>query len=317
MSENDSIAGIRKVTVVGGGVIGASWAALFLARGLSVTVSDPQPGVDEAVRTYVGQATPALQALGLDTSALTARLSFEPDLAAAVREADLVQENGPERLEVKHEIWHTIESSAPAGALFATSTSGIPATEIATALRDPSRLVVGHPFNPPHLVPLVEVVPGERTSAETVERARAFYRGLGKQPQVLRKEVPGFVANRLQSAIFRECVHLVSEGVVTMQELDDIVTSSIGQRWAVAGPFRSFHLGGGEGGLTHFMDHLGIGMERRWADMVQEKVAFDEPTRRLLTEQVKDFGGTVDELAAERDRRQIALMRALGETFDA
>ncbi|MEU8947803.1 3-hydroxyacyl-CoA dehydrogenase NAD-binding domain-containing protein [Streptomyces sp. NPDC048489] len=315
VSQNGGIAGISKVTVVGGGVIGASWAALFLARGLSVTVSDPQPGVDEAVRTYVAQATPALKALGLDTTSLTARLSFEPDLATAVREADLVQENGPERLEIKHEMWQTIEGAAPAGALLATSTSGIPATEIATVLKDPARLVVGHPFNPPHLVPLVEVVPGERTSEETVERARSFYRDLGKRPQVLRKEVPGFVANRLQAAIFRECVYLVSEGVVTMQELDDVVTSSIGQRWAVAGPFRSFHLGGGEGGLPHFMSHLGVGMERRWAGMTQEKVAFDEPTRRLLTEQAEDFGGTVDELAAERDRKQIAVMRALGETF--
>ncbi|MFF8726838.1 3-hydroxyacyl-CoA dehydrogenase family protein [Streptomyces sp. NPDC015171] len=317
MSENGSIAGIRHATVVGGGVIGASWAALFLARGLSVTLSDPQPGIDEAVLGHIAEAAPSLAALGLDTSRLTAHLAFEPDLATAVRSADLVQENGPERLEVKHAMWRTIEENAPAGALFATSTSGIPATEIATALTDPGRLVVGHPFNPPHLVPLVEVVPGERTSRETVERARAFYRALGKRPQVLRKEVPGFVANRLQSAIFRECVYLVSEGVVTMQELDDIVTSSIGQRWAVAGPFRSFHLGGGEGGLPHFMSHLGVGMESRWAAMAEEQVAFDEPTRRLLTEQTADFGGTVGELAAERDRKQIALMRALGETFDS
>jgi ketoreductase RED1 len=317
MSENGSVTGIRTVTVVGAGVIGASWAALFLAHGLSVTVSDPQSGVQEAVRAHIAEAAPALAALGLDTTDLTARLAFEPDLATAVREADLVQENGPERLDVKHAMWRTIEANAPAGALFATSTSGIPATEIATVLEAPERLVVGHPFNPPHLVPLVEVVPGERTSAETADRARRFYHALGKRPQVLRKEVPGFVANRLQSAIFRECVHLVSEGVVTMQELDDIVTSSIGQRWAVAGPFRSFHLGGGEGGLAHFMDHLGVGMESRWAAMAEEKVAFDEPTKRLLTEQAKDFGGTIDELAAERDRKQIALMRALTETFDA
>ncbi|WTO33116.1 3-hydroxyacyl-CoA dehydrogenase NAD-binding domain-containing protein [Streptomyces achromogenes] len=316
MSDHDSIAGIRTATVVGGGVIGASWAALFLARGLSVTVSDPQPGIEEAVRGHIAQAAPALGALGLDTSDLTARLAFVPDLADAVRAADLVQENGPERLEVKHRMWRVIEENAPAGALFATSTSGIPVTEIATALKDPGRLVVGHPFNPPHLVPLVEVVPGERTSPETTERARAFYQALRKRPQVLRKEVPGFVANRLQSAIFRECVHLVSEGVVTMRELDDIVTSSLGQRWAVAGPFRSFHLGGGEGGLPHFMSHLGAGMERRWADMAEEQVAFDERTRRLLTEQVKDFGGSVADLAAERDRRQIAVMRALGEGYD-
>jgi ketoreductase RED1 len=317
MSENAGIAGIRTATVVGAGVIGASWAALFLARGLSVTVSDPQPDVREAVRAQIAEAAPALAELGLDTTDLTARLAFEPDLATAVREADLVQENGPERLDVKHAIWRTIEANAPAGALFATSTSGIPATEIATVLKAPERLVVGHPFNPPHLVPLVEVVPGERTSAETADRACRFYRALGKRPQVLRKEVPGFVANRLQSAIFRECVHLVTEGVVTMQELDDIVTASIGPRWAVAGPFRSFHLGGGEGGLAHFMDHLGPGMESRWAAMAEEKVAFDAPTKRLLTEQAQDFAGTVGELAAERDRKQTALIRALAETPDA
>ncbi|MFD8814760.1 3-hydroxyacyl-CoA dehydrogenase family protein, partial [Streptomyces sp. NPDC059627] len=157
MSENAGIAGIRTATVVGAGVIGASWAALFLARGLSVTVSDPQPDVREAVRAQIAEAAPALAELGLDTTDLTARLAFEPDLATAVREADLIQENGPERLDVKHAIWRTIEANAPAGALFATSTSGIPATEIATVLEAPERLVVGHPFNPPHLVPLVEV----------------------------------------------------------------------------------------------------------------------------------------------------------------
>ncbi|MER6221531.1 3-hydroxyacyl-CoA dehydrogenase NAD-binding domain-containing protein [Streptomyces sp900105755] len=313
MPENPGVAGIRSAAVVGGGVIGASWAALFLARGLSVTVSDPQPGVDEAVRRTIAEASPALQALGLDTSKLTADLSFEPDLAAAVRTAGVVQENGPERLEVKHEMWRVIEANAPADALFTSSTSGIPATEIATVLKAPERLVIGHPFNPPHLVPLVEVVPGDRTSSETIERARAFYLGLDKRPQVLRKEVPGFVANRLQAAMFRECVHLVREGVVTMQELDDIVTSSIGQRWAGTGPFRSFHLGGGEGGLAHFMDHLGVGMERRWAAMVKEDVAFDESTKQLLNEQANEFGGTIDELATERDRAQIAVMRALGD----
>ncbi|MFF1451311.1 3-hydroxyacyl-CoA dehydrogenase NAD-binding domain-containing protein [Streptomyces sp. NPDC058274] len=314
MTEPTHAAGIRRVTVVGAGVIGASWAALFLAHGLEVTVSDPQPGVDTQVRELIDGTVPVLEGLGLPTADLTERLRFEPDLAAAVREADLVQENGPERLEVKHQMWRTIEENAPDAALFATSTSGIPATDIASALNSPERLVVGHPFNPPHLVPLVEIVPGERTSEETVERARAFYTALGKSPQVLRKEVPGFVANRLQSALFRECVHLVAEGVVTEQELDDIVTSSIGLRWAVAGPFQTFHLGGGEGGLPHFVTHLGPGMEKRWDQMAQEHVAFDDATVSTLNEQARDFGAGIDQLAAERDRRQVALMRALAET---
>ncbi|MFE9768283.1 3-hydroxyacyl-CoA dehydrogenase NAD-binding domain-containing protein [Streptomyces sp. NPDC005808] len=314
MTESTDAAGIRRVTVVGGGVIGASWAALFLAHGLEVTLSDPQPGIDNQVRELIDGTVPVLQGLGLETADLTERLGFEPDLAIAVREADLVQENGPERLNVKQQMWRTIEENAPAGALFATSTSGIPATDIATVLRRPERLVVGHPFNPPHLVPLVEIVPCELTSEETVERARAFYTALGKSPQVLRKEVPGFVANRLQSALFRECVQLVADGVVTEQELDAIVTSSIGLRWAVAGPFQTFHLGGGQGGLEHFVTHLGPGMEKRWDQMAQEHVAFDDATVATLSEQARNFGAGIDELAAERDRRQVLLMRALAET---
>nr|BFE99217.1 3-hydroxyacyl-CoA dehydrogenase NAD-binding domain-containing protein [Streptoalloteichus tenebrarius] len=278
-----------------------------------MTVTDPRPDVEDAVRAGLDELRPALDALGLPTEGLTDHLRFEADLATAVADADVVQENGPERVEVKRELWATIERAAPDHALFATSTSGIPASEIATALRRPERLVVGHPFNPPHLVPLVEIVPGERTAEETVERARAFYTALGKKPQVLRKEIPGFVANRLQSALFRECVHLVAEGVVTEAELDEIVTSSIGLRWAVAGPFRTFHLGGGPGGLPHFLSHLGSRMEHGWRGLGTP--SFDEPTLARLTEQAREAFGArgVAELAAERDRAQIALMRALAE----
>ncbi|WP_405551221.1 3-hydroxyacyl-CoA dehydrogenase family protein [Streptomyces sp. NBC_01171] len=305
----------QRAAIIGGGVIGVSWAGLFLARGIDVVISDPREDIEDLVRTGLAEITPALAELGLPTENLTDGLSFEADLATAVAQADVVQENGPERLELKQEIWRTIEDAAPAHALLATSTSGIPASAIAAALRQPERLVVGHPFNPPHLVPLVEIVPGEKTSAATVERARAFYAALGKKPQVLRKEVPGFVANRLQSALFRECVHLVAEGVVTEAELDEIVTSSIGLRWAVAGPFRTFHLGGGPGGLPHFIEHLGRAMEdSMWPALGNP--TFDAATVTTLVSQADDAfgGGTVEELAAERDRAQITLMRALGET---
>lgn len=189
---------------------------------------------------------------------------------------------------------------------------------MAEAMRRPERLIVGHPFNPPHLVPLVEIVPGEKTSAATVEQARAFYAALGKKPQVLRKEIPGFVANRLQSALFREAVHLVARGVVTEQELDDIVTASIGMRWAVAGPFRTFHLGGGPGGLPHFIEHLGRAMEASmWPALGNP--TFDDTTSALLVKQAREaFGeGTVNALATVRDRSQIALMRALDATPDS
>ncbi|MEU6479439.1 3-hydroxyacyl-CoA dehydrogenase NAD-binding domain-containing protein [Streptomyces sp. NPDC047017] len=305
----------KRAAIIGGGVIGVSWAGLFLARGIDVVINDPRGDIEDLVRAGLEEITPALAELGLSTENLTAGLSFEADLAAAVAGADIVQENGPERLELKQRIWQTVEQNAPAHALLATSTSSIPATAIAKAMTRPERLIVGHPFNPPHLVPLVEIVPGEKTSEETVRQATAFYAALGKKPQVLRKEVPGFVANRLQSAIFRECVYLVAQGVVTEQELDDIVTSSIGLRWAVAGPFRTFHLGGGPGGLPHFIEHLGRAMEAgMWP--VLGSPTFDDTTVATLIDQANAaFGdGTVEELAAERDRAQIALMRALGET---
>ncbi|MFG5717906.1 3-hydroxyacyl-CoA dehydrogenase NAD-binding domain-containing protein [Streptomyces murinus] len=307
----------RRAAVIGGGVIGVSWAGLFLARGIDVVINDPRPDIEDLVRAGLTEITPALAALGLPTENLTAGLTFEADLATAVAEVDIVQENGPERLELKRQIWETVETAAPAHALLATSTSSIPATAIAETMRAPERLIVGHPFNPPHLVPLVEIVPGARTAPATVEQATAFYTALGKKPQVLRKEVPGFVANRLQAALFRECVHLVAEGVVTERQLDDVVTSSIGMRWAVAGPFRTFHLGGGPDGLPHFIDHLGRGMETGLWPLLGSPT-FDDATVALLTEQAREAFGdaSVEQLAAERDRAQIALMRALGETPD-
>ncbi|MGW4486882.1 3-hydroxyacyl-CoA dehydrogenase NAD-binding domain-containing protein [Amycolatopsis sp. NPDC004368] len=296
-----------KATIVGGGVIGVSWAGPMAAHGLDVTVSDPAPGIEDTVQAGLEELKPALRELGLPTDFA---VSFEPDLALAVVQADVVQENGPERLDLKHRIFSTIEDHAPAHALLLTSTSGLPATDIATALRQPERLVVGHPFNPPHLIPLVEVVPGERTSPENVARAVEFYESLGKKPIVLAKEVPGFVANRLQAAIFRECVHLVAEGVVTEQQLDEVVTSSLGQRWAVSGPFESFHLGGGAGGLPHFLEHLGPGLRKRWGQLGSPDL--DEPTVALLSAQSEDFGGTIGQLAKARDEKQIAVMKALG-----
>jgi ketoreductase RED1 len=280
------------------------------AHGIDVVISDPAAGIEDVVLAGLAELTPSLEELGLPTDGLADRISFDAELASAVAGTDVVQENGPERLDLKHQIWTTIEANAPAHALFLTSTSGIPATDIATALRSPERLVVGHPFNPPHLIPLVEVVPGRQTSASAVQKAVDFYRSLGKKPIVLAKEVPGFVANRLQAAIFRECVHLVAEGVVTEQQLDEVVTSSLGQRWAVSGPFLSFHLGGGPGGLPHFLEHLGPGLQKRWGQLGTPNL--DEPTIALLSKQADDFGGTVADLAKARDSAQIALMKALG-----
>ncbi|WP_224276997.1 3-hydroxyacyl-CoA dehydrogenase NAD-binding domain-containing protein [Streptomyces sp. LS1784] len=300
----------RHVTVIGAGVIGASWAALFLARGLAVTVNDPLPDVAERTRDQLREAVPALKALGLPTADLDRALRFEADLGQALADADVVQENGPERLDFKQDLFARIEQAARADTLLLSSTSGIPASAMALEMKQPGRLVIGHPFNPPHLVPLVEVVPGEQTDPDTVRRAVAFYTALGKKPQVLRRQVPGFVANRLQAAFFREAVDLVVQGVVTEQELDDIVTSSLGLRWAVAGPFRSFHLGDGPGGLPDFLQHLGPALEDLWRDLGTP--ALDEATVELLSGQA-DFGATVEELEGARDEAQIRVMRALGD----
>jgi ketoreductase RED1 len=304
----------RAAAVIGGGVIGASWTALFLGRGLRVTVHDPRPDIESIVRAAVRSVAPTLSELGMDVADLvedSGLLVFEADLDTAVADADVVQENGPERLELKQQLWAAIEEAAPPDALFASSSSALPATAVAERMRRPERLVIGHPFNPPHLVPLVEVVPGARTDPAVAERAVAFYRAMGKRPQLVKKEIPGFVANRLQNALFREAVHLISQGVVTEQELDDVVTSSIGLRWAIAGPFETFHLGGGPGGLPAFLEHFRKSLEEvGWPSLGAPSL--DEPTVALLSEQAQHFGGTVGQLAARRDAAIVRLMRALG-----
>ena len=300
-----------KVAVIGAGVIGASWTAVFLAHGLSVLINDPRDDVEAVVHDYIGKASSTLEALGLPTKNLAAKLRFEADLARAVSDADLVQENGPERVEFKQDLWARIEPHVPAHALLLSSSSAKTATEQSLKMRNPGRLLIGHPFNPPHLIPLVEVVPGERTEPEAVADAVAFYKALGKVPRVLRKEIQGFVANRLQRAIFRECCHLVLEGVVTVDELDDVVTSSIGLRWAADGPFRSFHLGGGPGGFVSFFRQFAPGMEAAWKS--QAAVMLDAKSQQIIIDQAEaSFAATPPEkLERERDKKQLAILNAL------
>jgi ketoreductase RED1 len=315
MSENvsaDVLGRYPRVAVIGAGVIGASWTAVFLAHGLTVVVNDPRQDVEGVVADYIRKAGPTLKALGLPTESLTKKLHFEADLERAVADVDVVQENGPERVEFKQDLWARISRVAPSPALLLSSSSAKTATEQSLKMKNASRLLIGHPFNPPHLIPLVEVVPGERTDPRAVEDAVAFYEALGKVPRVLRKEIQGFVANRLQRAIFRECCHLVLEGVVTVDELDDIVTSSIGLRWAADGPFRSFHLGGGPGGFPAFFKQFAPGMEAAWKS--QAPVTLDEKSQKTIVDQAAaSFAANPpEELEAERDAKQLAILRALG-----
>ena len=299
------------VTVIGAGLIGTSWTALFLAHGLTVTVNDPRPDISAVVKRDLEKIAPTLRALGLPADDLDSNLRFESDLERAMAEANVVQENGPERIEFKQELWGRVERAAPAHALLLSSSSALPATAQAHDMEDASRLLVGHPFNPPHLIPLVEVVPGEHTAPEAVQEAVAFYEALGKVPRVLRKEISGFVANRLQRAIFRESCYLVQQGACTADELDDIVTSSVGLRWAVNGPFSSFHMGGGSGGLADFFAQFAPSMGAAWKSM--PPVTLDDDLQQLIIDQAAaSFGQTpVDEMERTRDEKQIALLRAL------
>ncbi|KJC56184.1 hydroxylacyl-CoA dehydrogenase [Bradyrhizobium sp. LTSPM299] len=300
-----------KVTVIGAGVIGASWTALFLAHGLTVVVNDPRPDVEAIVRDYIRNNLSTLKELGLPTDNLEEKLSFQADLERSVAGADLVQENGPERIEFKQDLWERIGKVVGEHALMLSSSSAKTATEQALKMSRPERLLVGHPFNPPHLIPLVEVVPGEKTSPEAVDDAVAFYAALGKVPRVVRKEMPGFVANRLQRAIFRECCYLVIQGVVKVDELDDIVTSSIGLRWAADGPFRSFHLGGGAGGFKSFFKQFGPGLNEAWKNMAP--VNLDEAAQdKIIAQAEASFAAQPPEqLESERDAKQLAIIRAL------
>ena len=310
-AQQDILNRYSKVTVVGAGVIGASWTALFLARGLAVVVNDPRPDVETIVRDYIRNNLSTLGELGLPTDNLEKKLSFEADLERSVTGADLVQENGPERIEFKQDLWARIGKVVGENALMLSSSSAKTATEQALKTSRPERLLVGHPFNPPHLIPLVEVVPGEKTSPEAVDDAVAFYAALGKVPRVVRKEMPGFVANRLQRAIFRECCYLVIQGVVKVDELDDIVTSSIGLRWAADGPFRSFHLGGGAGGFKSFFKQFGPGLNEAWKNMAS--VNLDEAAQdKIIAQAEASFAAQPPEqLESERDAKQLAIIRAL------
>jgi ketoreductase RED1 len=312
LAASDVLRRREHVAVIGAGTIGASWTALFLAHGLEVRVSDPAPDVEERVHATLDEVAPILGALGLPAEGLTSRLRFEGDVESAVDGADVVQENGPENVKFKRSLWATVERVVAPTTLLLSSTSGITATAQVKDMTDPTRVLVGHPFNPPHLVPLVEVVPGESTAPAVVDEAVAFYAALGKRPLVLRKEVPGFVANRLQSALFQECVHLVADGVVGMDDLDDVVTSSIGLRWAAGGPFLTFHLGGGQGGLPHFLTHLGPGTEWMWKNALGHPSLDEDTVKILVTELERSYGDrSIEELARRRDELQVAILHAL------
>ncbi|GAA3248275.1 3-hydroxyacyl-CoA dehydrogenase NAD-binding domain-containing protein [Streptomyces lavendulae] len=303
----------RVVTVIGAGTIGLGWIALFLGHGLNVRVNSRREDAPRIVAEGLELFAPYLPEGSADPAGFAERLTFEPDLELAVADADVIVENAPENLELKQELYERIGKAAPSSALLLSSTSTLNPDDMGARMADSSRLVVGHPFNPPHVVPLVEVVAGERTSEQAVAEAVTFFESVGRVPVVLHKPILAFAANRLQSALLRESVHLVREGVVTLEELDRVVTHSIGLRWATVGPFLAFHLGGGQGGLRKWLGTLGSGLERGWEQLGRPPM--DDETIRSLIEQAEAAYGskTYEEHVKDRDAKQTAILRSLAE----
>jgi 3-hydroxyacyl-CoA dehydrogenase len=300
---------IRRVVIIGTGVIGASWASLFLAKGLDVIATDIAPDAETSLRRFVKAAWPALERLGLAPGALQSRLTFTPDMPAALRGADFVQENGPERIDFKKKLYRQLDELLPADVIIASSSSGLTMSEIQSDCRlHPERCVIGHPFNPPHLVPLVELVGGAKTSEATIERAAEFYTRLGKQAVRVRKEVPGHVANRLQSALAREVYYLVAEDIISVADVDKALSWGPGLRWGIMGQVLLNHLGGGQGGIEHFFEQFTKPMTAWWKVLGSPELT-SEVQRKLIDGLHAEVGArTVPELEAQRDEILLGLL---------
>ncbi|MFE7139231.1 3-hydroxyacyl-CoA dehydrogenase NAD-binding domain-containing protein [Streptomyces sp. NPDC057644] len=297
---------------VGAGVIGGGWAAHFLARGYDVTAWDPAPDAAVRLRRLIAAAWPALEQLGLADGASQDRLTVTATLEEAVADAQFVQESAPEKLDLKRDLLARLDAAAPAGTVIASSTSGYPMTDMQTEAADPGRLVVGHPFNPPYLIPLVEVVGGERTAPAAVDWASRFYAVAGKSVITMDREVPGFIANRLQEALWREALHMVASGEATVAEIDASITEGPGLRWAVMGPMLTFALAGGEGGMAHMLDHFGPSLKSPWTRLEApelDRALYDAVVAGC--EEAAD-GRSIADLVAERDRGVIDVLRATG-----
>ncbi len=286
----------RTIAVVGAGSIGGSWAALALAHGRTVHVVDPSADALDGLRATISTQ---LRELDTDEEALT-RLHTGTDLADAATDADFVIESGPERIDVKRALFSELDAAAPPDVVLASSSSGFGPSAFQDACTHPDRVVVAHPFNPPHLIPLVEVVGGAQTSAQTVEATMTVMAGLGRSPVQVRAELPGHVVNRLQAALWREAYDLVGRGAISVADLDRAVASGPGLRWALLGPIATQHLSGGPGGLAHVLDHLGPPMVDWWHDLGTPELT-PELTAALVDGVRAEFGGTEREVLARRD----------------
>ena len=305
---------IRRVAVIGTGVIGASWASNFLAQGLEVAAFDPAPGWADRLRATVAAQWPVLTSMGLAAGADPGRLLVAETLEGALEGAEFVQENGPERLDAKRALFAAVDAVCPADVVIASSSSTLKVSDVQGGLRHPGRVVLGHPFNPPHLIPLVEVVGGGQTDEASIAAAMGFYRQVGKRPIRLKREMLGHVANRLQAALWQEAFNLLIEGVADAADIDTAIAHGPGLRWALLGPFLNLHLSGGAGGFAHMLAHLGPPTEAMWRDL--GRVELTPEVSALVARAVAERIGGLDLAAvvAERDAVLVGLLKAKAGT---
>lgn len=299
---------IRRIAIVGTGLIGSSWAALYLARGFDVIATNPRPSAESKLREYVDLAWNDLTVIGLSPGAARDRLTFTSNMKEALSDADFVQENGPERPDFKIKLFAEMDDAAPPNSIIASSSSGITMSVIQSDCMHPERCVIGHPFNPPHMIPLVEVVGGSKTSSEATHLAMAFYTSIGKRPIYLRKEFPGHAANRLQAALYREIVYLIEQGVLSVRDADAVVSWGPGLRWGLMGPNLLWHIGGGEGGIQHFMETLMDPMFVLMKDLGHPQMTAE--LRETIIEGVLEEAGnhSVKELAKDENEMLLGLL---------
>jgi len=303
---------IKTIALVGGGVIGGGWATRCLANGLNVVVTDPRPESRDYVERMIDEAWPILEAADLIAES-AGQLSFADNIEAAVAQADFVQENVPEREDLKIAIHQEISENVRADVVIASSSSGLLPSRLQSQCKHPERLLIGHPFAPVYLLPLVEVVGSEQTSSDAVSRAGAFYRSIGMRPLHVRREIEAYIADRLQESLYREALHLIDQGVATVAEIDAAVTGGPGLRWAFMGTFLAWHLGGGPGGMRHTIEQFGPALELPWSHMKAPELT-DELKRRIVEGCEDESGDRVfSEMERRRDRCLVEIQKVLKE----
>ncbi len=304
---------VTRIAIIGAGTIGASWAAHFLGRGMHVQVWDPAPGSEQRVREFVDRAWPTIERLGLQAGASMSRMTFSDEVAGALEGVQFVQESAPEKQDVKIALYEKFDAALPEDAVMSTSSSGLLLSELQAGRRGAERYVLGHPFNPPHLIPLVEVLGGELTAPAAVDWTLDFYNANRKKAIRLNREVPGHLVNRLQIALWREAIDVVASGVASVADVDTAIAYGPGLRWALMGPHLIFHLAGGEGGMRNFVEHFGPPIESWWKTMNQPDLTPEIKQMLIDGCEAAAAGHSIAELAAERDALLIDLLETLSK----